>query len=99
MQKGTWVGSPTWRAELVGLKVDVIVATSTQSVLAAKNATQIIPIVFASVQDPVASGLVDSLAVPGGNVTGLSILAPELGGKRLELLKEAVPRITRVAFL
>jgi putative tryptophan/tyrosine transport system substrate-binding protein len=90
---------PDLAAELVSLKVDVIVATSTPSVLAAKNATQIIPIVFATVQDPVASGLVDSLAVPGGNVTGLSILAPELGGKRLELLKEAVPRITRVAFL
>jgi putative tryptophan/tyrosine transport system substrate-binding protein len=78
--------------------VDVIVATGAGG-LAAKNATQTIPIVFAAVQDPVASGLVDSLAMPGGNVTGLSMLAPELSGKRLELLKEAVPRITRVAFL
>src|SRR5262245_33707285 len=90
---------PDLAAELVSLKVDVIVATSTPGVLAAKNATQIIPIVFAAVPDPVAAGLVDSLARPGGNVTGLSTLAPELGGERLELLKEAVPRITRVAFL
>ena len=78
--------------------MDVIVATGAGG-LAAKNATQTIPIVFAAVQDPVASGLVDSLAMPGGNVTGLSMLAPELSGKRLELLKEVVPRITRVAFL
>ena len=90
---------PDLAKELVSVKVDVIVTTSAPSVLAVKNATRTIPIVFAAVQDPVASGLVDSLAMPGGNVTGLSILAPELGGKRLELLKEAVPRITRVAFL
>ena len=89
---------PDLAAELVSLKVDIIVATGAGG-LAAKNATQTIPIVFAAVQDPVASGLVDSLALPGGNVTGLSILAPELSGKRLELLKEVVPRITRVAFL
>ena len=67
--------------ELVGLKVKIIVTTSTPSVLAAKNATRTIPIVFAGVQDPVASGIIDSLARPGGNATGLSILAPELGGK------------------
>ena len=89
---------PDLAAELVSLKVDVIVASGAGG-LAAKNATQTIPIVFAAVQDPVASGLVDSLAMPGGNVTGLSMLAPELSGKRLELLKEVVPRITRVAFL
>jgi putative ABC transport system substrate-binding protein len=89
---------PDLAAELVSLRVDVIVATGA-GVLAAKNATQTIPIVFAAVQDPVASGLVDSLAKPGGNVTGLSILAPELSGRRLELLKEVVPKITRVAFL
>ena len=89
---------PDLAAELVSLRVDVIVATGAGG-LAAKNATQTIPIVFAAVQDPVASGLVDSLAKPGGNVTGLSILAPELSGKRLELLKEVVPKITRVAFL
>ena len=85
--------------ELVGVKVDVIVTTSTPSVLAAKNMTRTIPIVFAGVADPVASGIIDSLARPGGNATGLSILGPELGGKRLELLKEAVPGTTRVAFL
>ena len=71
---------PDLAAELVSLKVDVIVATGAGG-LAAKNATQTIPIVFAAVQDPVASGLVDSLAMPGGNVTGLSMLAPELSGK------------------
>ena len=85
-------------AELVSLKVDVIVASGLAG-RAAKNATQTIPIVFAAVQDPVASGLVDSLAKPGGNVTGLSNLAPELSGKRLELLKEVVPKITRVGVL
>jgi len=85
--------------ELVGVKVDLIVTTSTPSVLAAKNMTRTIPIVFAGVADPVASGIIDSLARPGGNATGLSILGPELGGKRLELLKEAVPGTTRVAFL
>ena len=89
---------PELAAELVNLNVDVIVASGPSS-LAAKNATKIIPIVFAAVQDPVASGLVSNLATPGGNATGLSTLAPELGGKRLELLKEVVPKITRAAFL
>ena len=89
---------PELAAELVSLKVDVIVASGAGG-LAAKNTTQTIPIVFASVPDPVATRLVDSLARPGGNVTGLSNLAPELSGKRLELIKEAVPKITRVAFL
>jgi ABC-type uncharacterized transport system substrate-binding protein len=88
---------PELAAELVSLKLDLIV-TSGPASRAAKNATKTIPIVFAGVQDPVANGLVDSLAKPGGNVTGLSILAPELGGKRLELLKEVVPKMTRVAF-
>jgi ABC-type uncharacterized transport system substrate-binding protein len=90
---------PELAKELVSVKVDLIVTTGTPSVLAVKNATQTIPIVFAGVQDPVAAGLIDSLARPGGNATGLSILGPELSGKRLELLKEAVPKITRVAFL
>jgi ABC-type uncharacterized transport system substrate-binding protein len=84
-------------AELVRLKVDIIVAAA--SAAAAKDATKTIPIVFAAAADPVASGIVASLAQPGGNVTGLTILAPELTGKRLELLKEAFPRVTRVAFL
>jgi putative tryptophan/tyrosine transport system substrate-binding protein len=83
--------------ELVRLKVDIIVAAG--SAAAAKDATKTIPIVFAAASDPVASRIVASLAQPGGNVTGLTILAPELTGKRLELLKEAFPRITRVAFL
>jgi len=90
---------PALAVELVRLKLDVIVATTTPSVLAAKKASATIPIVFVSVADPVASGLVASLARPGGNITGLTILAPELSGKRLELLKEAVPKATRVAFL
>jgi putative tryptophan/tyrosine transport system substrate-binding protein len=90
---------PALAAELVGLNVDVIVTSATPSVLAAKKATSTIPIVFVSVTDPVASGVVASLARPGGNSTGLTILAPELSGKRLELLKEAVPNLTRVAFL
>jgi putative tryptophan/tyrosine transport system substrate-binding protein len=85
--------------ELVKLKVDVIVTNTTPGVLAAKNATSAIPIVFWSVGDPVGAGLVSSLARPGGNITGLSMLSPELGGKRLELLKETFPKITKVAYL
>ena len=90
---------PTLVAELIALKVDVIVAPNTVGVLAAKQATKTIPIVFAVAADPVASGLVTSLARPGGNVTGFSILAPELVGKRLELLIQAVPGVSRVAVL
>src|SRR4030095_10367804 len=90
---------PDLAKELVSIKVDVIVTTNTQSVLAAQKATRTIPIVFAGVQDPVANGIIDSLARPGGNATGLSILGPDLSGKRLELLKEVVPKITQVAFL
>ena len=86
-------------AELVRLKVDVILATATPSVLAVKKASATIPIVLMGVGDPVASGLVTSLARPGGNITGLTMLAVELSGKRVELLKEAVPKVTRVAFL
>ena len=86
-------------AELAHLKVDVIVTNSTDPALAAKKITKTIPIVFASVSDPVRAGLVTSLARPGGNVTGLTQFAPELGFKRLELLKEVVPRLSRVAVL
>jgi ABC-type uncharacterized transport system substrate-binding protein len=86
-------------AELVRLKVDVIVAVGTLAPLAAKRATTTIPIVMAAAGDPVASGLVASLARPGGNVTGMSLMAPDLGGKRLELLKAVVPRLARVAVL
>jgi putative tryptophan/tyrosine transport system substrate-binding protein len=90
---------PRLAAELVGLKVDVIVTASTPAISALKEATSAIPIVFASAGDPVASGLVTSLANPGGNVTGITILSPELSGKRLELLKEMLPRLSRVAVL
>jgi putative ABC transport system substrate-binding protein len=86
-------------AELVSLKVDVIVAHATSGALAAKQATGTIPVVMVNVGDPVAAGLVASLARPGGNITGLTLMAPELGGKRLELLKETVPRLSRVAVL
>jgi putative ABC transport system substrate-binding protein len=90
---------PALAAELVALKVDVIVAPNTVAALAAKQVTATVPIVFAVAADPVASGLSASLARPGGNVTGLSILAPELVGKCLEQLKQAVPGVTRVAAL
>ncbi len=91
---------PALAAELVALKVDVIVAAGgTLGALAAKQATRTIPIVFAVVGDPVTDGLVTSLARPGGNVTGSSLLAAELVGKCLELLKEAVPGVSRVAVL
>ncbi len=90
---------PALAAELVALKVDVIVAGGTLAAVAATQATKTIPIVFASAIDPVTSGFVTSLARPGGNVTGLSILAPELVGKCLEQLTQAVPGVSRVAVL
>ena len=86
-------------AELVRFKVDVIVVGSTPGAMAAKNATGAIPIVIVTTGDPVAGGLVASLARPGGNITGLTALGQELGGKRLEVLKEAVPKVSRVAVL
>ena len=89
---------PMLAGELVGLKVDVIVAAGGLTlVAAAKKATDSIPIVMTNSADPVASGIVASLARPGGNVTGLSTLARELGDKRLELLKETIPKLSRVA--
>jgi ABC-type uncharacterized transport system substrate-binding protein len=90
---------PALATELVALKVDVIVAPITVAALAAKKATRTIPIVFTSVSDPVGSGLVTGLARPSGNATGLSNLTPELVGKCLELLKQAVPVISRVGAL
>ena len=90
---------PTLAAELVSLKVDVIVAQSTAAALAAKQATRAIPIVFGAVSDPVATGLVASFARPGGNVTGSSFFAPELVGKSMELLTQVVPGVSRVAIL
>src|SRR5262247_1509547 len=90
---------PELAADLVRLKVDLIVAASAPSALAAKQATTTIPIVMTSPPDPVAVGLVASLARPGGNVTGNSSLSPELNGKRLEILKDAVPKLARVGLL
>src|SRR4029077_677411 len=86
-------------AELVRIKVDIIVKSSTVAVGAAKQLTRTIPIVMIGAGDPVATGLVASLAKPGGNVTGLSALSSELSTKQLELLREIVPRIGRVAVL
>jgi putative tryptophan/tyrosine transport system substrate-binding protein len=93
--------NPELAAELVRLKVDIIVGPSGSApIWAAKNATKTIPIVMmALAADPVEAGFIESLARPGGNVTGLTILSRELGGKRLELLKEAVPKLDRVAVL
>jgi putative tryptophan/tyrosine transport system substrate-binding protein len=90
---------PALADELIRLKVDVLVVSTTPAVEAAKNATSTIPIVFFGVFDPVAAGLIDSLARPGGNVTGFTNVATTLAGKRLELLKETVPKLFRVAVL
>jgi putative ABC transport system substrate-binding protein len=90
---------PGLAAELVRLKLDVIVVSGALATSAAKNATREIPIVMAVAGDPVGSGHVASLGRPGGNITGLTNLAPELGGKRLELLKEVIPGLSRVAVL
>ncbi len=90
---------PALADELVGLKVDVLLTPTTPGTLAAKNATRTIPIVFLDVTDPVGVGLVDSLARPGGNITGLTDIAAVLAGKRLELLKETIPKLSRVAVL
>jgi putative ABC transport system substrate-binding protein len=90
---------PALAAELVRLKVDIIVSGGPTSNRFLKEATTTIPIVVGFDTDPVGNGLVASLARPGGNITGLSVLAPELGGKRLEILKEVVPKLSRVAVL
>ena len=86
-------------AEFAGLKVDVIATSGTAAAAAAKQATSVIPIVFALAGDPVGTGLVASLALPGGNATGLSLQVTDLGGKRLELLREVVPSLRRLAIL
>jgi putative tryptophan/tyrosine transport system substrate-binding protein len=91
--------TPTLLAELLQLKVDVLVVISLSSIRAAKQATKTIPIVMVTNFDPVASGLVDSLSNPGGNLTGLTRFTRELSGKRLELLKEMVPKVSRVGLL
>src|SRR5262245_62537265 len=88
---------PSIVVELVQLKVDVLIPLAPPAVRAAKQATKSIPIVIVTSQDPVAAGYVDSLARPGGNITGITRLTRDLSGKRLELLKEVVPRLSRVA--
>ena len=90
---------PSLAAELVQLKVDVIVTTSGNSARAATEATKTIPVVLTTGADPIKSGLAESLAKPGRNVTGLSIIEEDLSGKRLEILKETFPKMTRLAYL
>ena len=90
---------PELAAELVHLNVEVIVATGTLGPLAAKRATSTIPIVMTAAGDPLGSRLIANLAHPGGNVTGLSLMVPDIAGKRLELLKEMLPRLVRVAVI
>src|SRR5215510_2250674 len=90
---------PALATELVRLKVDVILTAGTQTTTAAKQATTTIPIVVAGAGDLVGTGLVASLARPGGNITGLTVISPDLSGKRLELLKEIVPKASRVAMV
>jgi len=97
--EGKFERLPALAAQLVALPVDVIVASGTLAALAGKHATSSIPIVFPTVGDPVTDGLVTSLARPGGNITGVSNLTPELVGKGLELLKEAIPGVSPVAVL
>jgi putative ABC transport system substrate-binding protein len=96
---GDYARIPGMVAELIQSKVEVIVVDSSKATLAAKQGTSTIPIVMAVVNDPLGSGLVTSLARPGGNITGLSLMMADLGAKRLQLLKEVVPRLTRIAVL
>ena len=96
---GKYERFPALIAELAALKVDVIVTAGTPAALAVNKTTPSIPLVMAAVGDPIGVGLVASLARPGGNVTGLSAIAPELEGKRLELLKEVVPKLSHIAVL
>ena len=97
--EGNYDRFPALIVELVALKVDVIVTAGTPAALAVKNATASIPLVMVAVGDPVGTGLVASFARPGGNNTGLTSLAPELEGKRLELLREVVPKLSYIAVL
>jgi putative ABC transport system substrate-binding protein len=99
LANGDYSRAPGLVADLVQRKVDVIVVDGTQAARAAVHATSTIPIVMALVSDPVGSGLVANLARPGGNITGLSMMLAELSAKRLQLLKEAIPRVARVAVL
>jgi putative ABC transport system substrate-binding protein len=97
--EGKYERFPALISELLALKVDVIVTAGTPASLAVKKATTSIPLVMVAVGDPVGSGLVASLARPGGNLTGLVSIAPDLEGKRLELLTEVVPKLSHIAFL
>jgi putative ABC transport system substrate-binding protein len=97
--EGKYERFPELIAELVALKVDIIVTAGTPAALAVKRAMVRIPLVMAAVGDPVGTGLVESLARPGGNFTGLTAIAPDLEGKRLELLMEVVPKVSHVSFL
>jgi len=97
--EGKYERFPELIAELVALNVEIIVTAGTPAALAVKRAMVRIPLVMAAVGDPVGAGLVESLARPGGNFTGLTAIAPDLEGKRLELLREVVPKVSRVSFL
>jgi putative ABC transport system substrate-binding protein len=97
--EGSFETLPRLAAELIALPVDVIVASPTGPALAAKQATRTTPVIFIQVADPLASGIVTNLGRPGGNVTGLTTVAPDLSGKRLSLLREALPAASRVAVL
>lgn len=97
--EGQYERFPALVAELIALKVEVLVTAGTPAALAIKRATTTIPLVMAAVGDPIGTGLVKSLARPGGNLTGLVAIAPDLEGKRLELLTEIVPKLSSVAFL
>jgi putative ABC transport system substrate-binding protein len=99
MGRGTQRGYTEIAAELVRLKVDVIVTSGPPAVVAVKQATSVIPIIFAATGDPVVEGFVASLARPGGNVTGLSVQGPDVAGKRVELLREIVPGLRQLAIL
>jgi ABC-type uncharacterized transport system substrate-binding protein len=96
--EGKYERFPALVAELIAANVDVLVTAGTPATLAVKNATTTLPLVMIAVGDPVGTGIIPSLARPGGNITGLSSIAPDLEGKRLELLREVVPRLARVAF-
>jgi putative tryptophan/tyrosine transport system substrate-binding protein len=98
-RKATKSGSPELAAELVQLRVNVIVAGDSRVIAAAKQATNTIPIVMTISGDPVGAGFIASLTHPGGNITGLTVMAPELAGKRLELLTAAVPGMSSMAVL
>jgi putative ABC transport system substrate-binding protein len=96
--QGNYARFPALIAELLAAKVDVLVTAGTPATMAVKKATSTVPLVMVAVGDPVGTGIVPSLARPGGNITGLSSIAPDLEGKRLQLLREVVPHLDRVAF-